>query len=158
MDNRTLAQKFLEHAKNLEQERENLYRIRAFRRAADTLLRLEEPVSHLVAEKGKKALQDLPGIGSHLGYAIECLLTRGEFHAMTETAYRTPKMQRISNLPGVGPHLAQLLWEKLGILSLPELEKAIQNRQLDQLPSGPKRRQQLVDALQKYKAPSQKRE
>lgn len=77
MDNRTLAQRLLSKARTLETERSNLFRVRAYRRAAETILRLERPIEDMVAHGGHKEVADLPGIGRSLSRTIETLV-RGE--------------------------------------------------------------------------------
>lgn len=80
MDNRTIAQRLTGFAKLLEDKRGNLYRIQAYRRAAETVLGLDRPVEEIVANEGRKGLQALPGIGSRLSEAIEDLIRTGDFH------------------------------------------------------------------------------
>jgi DNA polymerase (family X) len=74
MDNRAIAKKLTDHAHLLESRRESLFRIVAYRRAAETVLGLDEPVENIVARLGRKGLQALPGIGRHLSYTIESLI------------------------------------------------------------------------------------
>jgi DNA polymerase/3'-5' exonuclease PolX len=82
MDNRTIADRLIRHAHQLETGRANLYRIRAYRRAAATLLTLAKPVAQVVAEQGRQGLELLPGIGSHLSYTIEELVRTGEWRTL----------------------------------------------------------------------------
>jgi putative hydrolase len=82
MDNRTIANRLIRHAHQLEMEHANLYRSRAYRRAAATLLRLEKPVQEVVAEQGRPGLELLPGIGSHLSYTIDELARTGEWRTL----------------------------------------------------------------------------
>ncbi len=74
MDNRALAQRLKSLANALETKRASLYRIRAYRRAAETILGLDRPVEELVEEGGPKKLADLPGIGRSLSRTIESLI------------------------------------------------------------------------------------
>lgn len=71
MDNRTLAQRLASMAHTLEKKQASLFRIRAYRRAAETILGLERPVSELVDHGGRRELADLPGIGKSLSRTIE---------------------------------------------------------------------------------------
>lgn len=82
MDNRTIAQRLLEHADFLDANEVNIYRPRAYRRAADTILRLDWPVAHILMESGRQGLEALPGIGAHLSYTIEGLVRTGEFRSL----------------------------------------------------------------------------
>ncbi len=77
MDNRTLAARLAAKAHHLEAERASLFRVRAYRRAAETILGLDCPVDSLLETGGQKVLADLPNIGRSLSRTIEKWL-RGE--------------------------------------------------------------------------------
>ena len=77
MDNRTVAQRLLDMAHSLEEKHANLFRVQAYRRAAETILGLDRPVEEIVAHDGRKALKQLPGIGVKMCAKIETLV-RGE--------------------------------------------------------------------------------
>ncbi|MFN4259984.1 MAG: hypothetical protein ACK4RK_11880 [Gemmataceae bacterium] len=79
MDNITIARRLLDHARSLDAEQVNRYRLRAYRRAAEALWTLHQPVAEIVAAKGRKGLEALPGIGSHISYIIDGLVRTGEF-------------------------------------------------------------------------------
>jgi Holliday junction DNA helicase RuvA len=68
--NQEIARKLREHAAELARDGGNLYRVRAFRQAAMTVLALPEEVSALVAAAGPRALERLPGIGKSLADTI----------------------------------------------------------------------------------------
>src|SRR5947209_7267273 len=86
MDNFSIAQRLRQHARQLDGQGENLYRIRAYRRAAQIVLGLEQPVLDLLTHSGSQALHSLPGIGTHLGFTIEHLARTGEFLTFEERA------------------------------------------------------------------------
>jgi DNA polymerase/3'-5' exonuclease PolX len=73
MDNATIAHELLRQARELAAAGENLYRVRAFRRAAAVLFGLDRPVSAIVAERGVRGLTALPGIGASLAKTIAAL-------------------------------------------------------------------------------------
>jgi holliday junction DNA helicase RuvA len=78
MDNRTIANRLIAVAHQMEGQRANLYRIRAYRQAAQAVLWLERPVEAIVAETGRKGLKRVPGIGASLSETIETLVRTGE--------------------------------------------------------------------------------
>jgi holliday junction DNA helicase RuvA len=78
MDNRTIANRLIAVAHQMEGQRANLYRIRAYRQAAQAVLWLERPVEAIVAETGRKGLKRAPGIGASLSETIETLVRTGE--------------------------------------------------------------------------------
>jgi DNA polymerase (family 10) len=70
MDNAAIAHELLRQARDLAAHGENLYRVRAYRRAAAELLGLDRPVSAIVAESGPRGLTVLPGVGMSLAKTI----------------------------------------------------------------------------------------
>src|SRR5262245_2746395 len=79
MDNATIARRLTEHARQLDGHEGNIFRIRAYRRAAQIVLSLDRPVREILDEAGGNGLQELPGLGAHLAFTIEHLVRTGEF-------------------------------------------------------------------------------
>jgi DNA polymerase/3'-5' exonuclease PolX len=86
MTNLAIARKLRTHAHELERKRENLYRVRAFRRAAEAVLRLAEPVEIVVTRGGPAALAAVPGIGPSLAATIVGYATLGVWVTRTAPA------------------------------------------------------------------------
>ena len=84
MTNLAIARKLRTHAHELERKKENLYRVRAFRRAAEAVLRLDEPVAEIVARGGPVALAAVPGIGPSLATTILGYATFGVWVTRTQ--------------------------------------------------------------------------
>ncbi len=79
MDNFTVAQRLRQHANQLDGKDGNLFRVRAYRRAAQVVMGLDRPLADILAESGGDGLAALPGIGAHLAFTIEHLARTGEF-------------------------------------------------------------------------------
>lgn len=88
MDNRTIAQRLLEMAHSLEERHASLYRVMAYRRAAQTVMGLDQPLEEIVASAGRKALKELPGIGVKLSAKIETLVRNGDIATLKEDETR----------------------------------------------------------------------
>jgi hypothetical protein len=147
MDNATIARHLNDYANYLEGEESNVYRVRAYRRAAETILSLAQPVEEIVAGQGRAGLEALPGIGASLAYTIEGLVRTGEFRTLRPDGGHIDPERLLTSLPGIGPQLAHVLHERLGITSLEELERAAHDGQLARVGVGPKRLRGLIDAL-----------
>ncbi|HKB04168.1 MAG TPA: hypothetical protein VKD90_18235 [Gemmataceae bacterium] len=80
MTNHDVAEQLQRHARMLAERYGNLYRIRAYRRAAHTVLGLDRPV----AELQKWELEILPGIADHLALAITHYARTGEWKTYEE--------------------------------------------------------------------------
>ena len=76
--NHEIARRLRELASELARGGDNLYRVRAFRQAAMTVLGLPEEVAALVAADGQRALERLPGIGKSLAETIAGYLRSDE--------------------------------------------------------------------------------
>jgi DNA polymerase (family 10) len=70
MDNTAIARELLRQARELAAHGENLYRVRAYRRAAAELSGLDRPVSEIIAEAGSDGLMVIPGVGESLSQTI----------------------------------------------------------------------------------------
>jgi hypothetical protein len=147
VDNRTVAKKLLDYANYLETREANLYRVRAYRRAADTLLALDRPITDVLAAEGRRGLEALPGIGRHLSYTIDSLVSSGEFRTLDSGGGHMDSEQLLTSLPGVGPQLARRMHEQLGVSTLEDLERVAHEGRLHALGVGPKRLRGLIDAL-----------
>jgi hypothetical protein len=147
MDNQTIARKLNDYATYLEGEDSNAYRVRAYRRAAATVLAQESSLAEVVREKGRAGLEELEGIGSSLAYTIEGLVRTGEFRTLRTNAGHADPERLLTSLPGVGRQLAHVLHEQLGITTLEEMERAAHDGRLAGVGVGPKRLRGLIDAL-----------
>jgi len=83
MDNRKIAQKLIDYAHYLEAREANVFRVRAVRRAAETVLGLDQPVADLLIAEGRAGLEELPGIGPRLSSTLEELVRTGELRSMS---------------------------------------------------------------------------
>jgi DNA polymerase/3'-5' exonuclease PolX len=97
MDNRQIAHQLTAYAEYLEARDANLYRIRAYRRAAETLLALDRPLADLVAAEGRAGLEELPGIGPRLSNTLEEIVRTGEFSRLNSKGANTVYVSRSRN-------------------------------------------------------------
>jgi DNA polymerase (family 10) len=81
MSNIEIASRLQDYARQLRKRRDNLYRVRAYRIAAETVMRLDKTVEEILHERGRTALAELPGIGAHIAETITAYLTTGEWKA-----------------------------------------------------------------------------
>ena len=147
MDNRQIAERLMAYAEYLEAREANLYRVRAYRRAAETVLGLNRPLADLVAAEGRAGLEELPGIGSHLSYTLEEIARTGKFRVLNTEGGTIDAERVLRSLPGVGPRLSRLIHNRLGITTLEELERAAHDGRLSQLGIGAKRLRGIREAL-----------
>ena len=79
-----IANELRDQARLLSRRHESLYRVRAYRRAAEVVWLLPRPVEELVARGGRQALEAVPGIGRHLAQSIAHYSATGEWKTFEE--------------------------------------------------------------------------
>ena len=102
MDNRTIARQLMHRARYLGDQHASLYRVRAYRRAAETILGLNEPVETIVDQQGRRGLRQLPGIGDHIARALETLVRTGTLPETSEVSLPTKPQDGRSDSWGSG--------------------------------------------------------
>jgi DNA polymerase (family 10) len=124
MKNQKLAKIFYEIADFLEMEGV-AFKPYAFQKAAVTLENLEEDVATLYKKGGREALEDIPGVGKGIAERIEEYLKTGKIKDYERLKKKTPvKMEELTQVEGMGPKKVKVLYQKLGIRNLKDLEKA----------------------------------
>ena len=108
----------------LEYRGENVFRVRAYRKAARTVGTLVESLASVRADP-QRALTDLEGIGADLAGKIEALLDTGRLPLLEELERQVPAaVFELMRVPGLGPKKVKSLVDGLGIDSLDGLERA----------------------------------
>src|SRR5688572_16152810 len=77
LDHERAARRLEQAAHKLEERGENVYHVRAYRVAAETVRALPKPAAEILLTGGRRALMDLPGIGDRLSLTMEQLLLTG---------------------------------------------------------------------------------
>ena len=132
MDNTSIAKIFENIANLLELKGDIPFKIRAYQRAARTIEHLPAPVSQLAAE-GR--LRELPGIGQELEEKIHEMLTTGDLVYYQRLYSEFPEgIIHVMGVPGVGPKTASRLWKELGVTTVDELERAVEDGRVAALP------------------------
>lgn len=146
MDNRTVASVFEDVADLLEMKGENSFKVRAYRRAAESVKRLEEDVTTVMHE-GR--LTSIPNVGEGIARRIQELLMTGRLAYLDELRAEFPEgISHLMEIPGIGPKTAGRLCKELGIGSIDELEKAIGAGRVAALPRlGEKTAEKLLSSI-----------
>lgn len=153
MTNREIVDILQHIARILEIQGENPFKIRAYRKAADTIGGLTVELS---AMEDPKDLRDLPGIGEAIAKKIQELLDTGRlafYEKLLASDYAA--LTDFLDVPGMGPKHTKLVYDTLGITTLEGLKTAAENGQLRKLPGmGPKAEKNILQGIgqvQKYK-------
>ncbi len=134
----------------LEIKGENVFKCRAYSNAARTIEGLQEDLQALVAS-GR--ILELPGIGSALAEKITTLVQTGRLPYYEDLKSSVPPgLLEIMKIQGVGPKKVKVLYEKLGIESVYELEKACKrNKLLDVEGFGAKTQDNILKGITTFK-------
>ncbi len=125
---------------------EVIYKILAYRKAADGLMALARDVNAIHSEGG---LESIPGVGKAIAAKIDELLTRGEMDFYTKLVAEVPEtLAELMAVPDLGPKKIKLFWQEAGVTTLAGLEAAVTEGKLRELPGmGPKSEAKLLDGL-----------
>jgi len=131
MKNKEIASIFNDIADILEIKGDNPFRIRAYKRAALAL----ESLSKDVAETSKEELLRIPGIGQDLAGKIEEYIKTGKIQAYEDIKKEIPEgLSTLLKVPGLGPKTAKMLYEKLNVRNMEDLENYARKHKLTGLP------------------------
>jgi DNA polymerase (family 10) len=147
--NQELAKIFYNLASYLEME-EVAFKPQAYEKAAIALEALEEDVKDVYKKGGLKALEEIPGVGKSIAEKIEEYIKTGKIKYYQDFKKRLPiKLDEIIPVEGMGPKRAKILYEKLGIKNLEELEKAARAHKIVKLFGfGAKSEKNILDAIE----------
>ena len=122
--NRELAKIFFEIADFLKAENIS-FKPFAYKKAALTLQNLKDDVKKIYKNGGIKALEDIPGVGESIALKIKEYIDTGKIRYYDKLKKQLPlNLEELLEIEGLGPRKAKILYEKLGVRNLKDLEKA----------------------------------
>ncbi len=96
----------------------------AYEKVAMALESLEEDIEEIYKKGGSGALKKIPGVGEGITKAIEEYLKTGTIRIYEEYKKKLPiDLDELVKVEGVGPKKARVLYKKLGIKNVKDLEK-----------------------------------
>jgi DNA polymerase (family 10) len=149
MENQNLAKMFYEIAEYLEMDGVP-FKPYAYQKAAMILETMREDVEDIYKKGGTKALKALPGVGEAIAKKIEEYLTTGKLRYYEEFKEKMPiDLDEILRVEGMGPRRAKVLFEKLGVKNLEELEEAARGLRIAPLSGfGEKTEKNILEAVE----------
>jgi DNA polymerase (family X) len=141
VDNRSIAQVFVEIADLLEIKGGNAFKIRAYRSAAETIAAWGESVDRL----DDMRLRELPGIGKDLAAKVRELADTGVCRYHQELLQEfPPTILDLLRLQGVGPKTVALLYSTLNIRTLDDMAAAAREGRLRGLKGMGNKKEALI--------------
>ncbi|MGI0024695.1 MAG: helix-hairpin-helix domain-containing protein, partial [Nitrososphaera sp.] len=121
------------------------FRARAYYKAADTIENLTENIAGTYAKGGTGALLEIPSIGKAIASKLEEFIKGGRLHQLDELKAKIPvDIKELSGIEGIGPKTIKVLYDKLGIRNLAELEKAATAGRLRTVPGFTEKKEKDV--------------
>ena len=132
LTNRQIARVFQNIADLLEIKGEVIYKILAYRRAAESLSEVGRDINDIWQE-GK--LLEIPGVGKAIAEKIDELLSTGRLGFYDKLTAEVPvTLVELLQVPDLGPKKVGLFWHELGVTDLAGLEAAARSGKLRGLP------------------------
>lgn len=157
MSNEAIAQQLEELADLSDFIGDSPFKSRAYRQAARVLESLQTPIE-TIAEGGKQALEEIPGIGEAIAEKILAYLQTGTIPKREQLLQTVPHgILEVMAVPGIGAKTARQLYEQLGVHDLESLRSALLSGVVDNLPNfGAQKRERLLHLIE-LKHKSQRR-
>jgi DNA polymerase (family 10) len=132
VNNAEIAKVFFDVADLLDLKGENVFKIRAYQKAARSIEHSSVELEQLVKEG--RDLREIPGVGEAIQQKIQDLVNTGKLKLYEDLKKEFPAgITALLDIPGVGPKTANLLANELGISSIDELEAAIVSGRVSKL-------------------------
>ncbi|MGA2331600.1 MAG: DNA polymerase/3'-5' exonuclease PolX [Syntrophales bacterium] len=156
MKNSEIARVFHDMADLLELKGENVFKIRAYRRAAQVIEHLPKEMA-VMLEQGED-FQKIPGVGDAIAKKSTELIETGKLEAYENLKDEFPEgITRLLEIPGIGPKTAHLLSSELKITSAEQLEEAIKAGTVaDLFRMGDKTAQNILHKIQAMRRKDQR--
>ncbi|MFM8321712.1 MAG: DNA polymerase/3'-5' exonuclease PolX [Chloroflexota bacterium] len=130
--NHQLAEIFTRIGDLLEIKGEVIYKILAYRKAADNLAGLGRPAEDYWRTG---VLKTIPGVGEAIAEKIDELFRTGRLAFLEKLEGEVPPtLVELLQVPDVGPKKVRLFWQQLGVTTLAELDAAARQGRLRGLP------------------------
>ncbi len=151
MKNSAIAAVLLRIAALLEIKGESVFKINAYRRAAESVDSLGRDLADLRAAEG---IQGIEGVGKAIAEKIGELLDTGELTFLKKLEEEVPpSLLELLDVPDLGAKRVRALWEKLGVTDLEKLERALTEGRVRQLAGfGPRSEEKILAGLVSLKA------
>lgn len=126
------------------------FKPRAYEKAAMAVEELSVGASELYKRGGKKALDEIPGIGPAIAAHIEALLKTGSFSEYRRMKKKIPvALDELVAVEGLGPKMVRVLYQKLRVRNLKDLERAAKAGKVRNLPHfGAKSEEKILRGIE----------
>jgi len=147
--NKELAEKLNRVAEYLEMGDVD-YKPFAYRRAASSILELEESVEEIYDKEGRKGLEEISGVGKNIADKLEEYILTGEIEHLKTLREKFPvDLKNMLRVEGLGPKSVKKLYENLGVENLEDLKIAASEGRVAEVEGlGEKTEKNILEAIE----------
>lgn len=128
-----------------EKDPNTIYKVRAYDKAADVIENLSLSIEEIYLKDGIQGLRKIPSVGNAISSKIEELIKSNKIAYHEELKRKIPiRISEFSKLRGFGPRTMKILYEKLKITSISELEKAASEGKISKLKGFSKTKEENI--------------
>lgn len=126
-------------------EPNTVFKIRSYNRAADEIQNLSSDIGDIYKKEQLKGLLKIPSIGKAIATKLEEYITTGNIHYYDELKEKLPvDVSQFFGLEGIGPKTIKMLYDKLGIKNISDLEKAALECKIRRVPGFSQKKEELI--------------
>jgi DNA polymerase (family 10) len=128
-----------------ENDPNTVYKVRAYEKAADVIENLTVGLEEIYLKNGVQGLRKIPSIGNAISLKIEEFIKSHKIDYHQELTTKIPlKISEFYNMRGIGPKTIKILYEKLKITSISDLEKAASEGRIAKLKGFSKMKEENI--------------
>lgn len=128
-----------------ENERNLVFKIRSYNRAADEIENLSSDIEDIYKKDKLKGLLKIPSIGKAIATKLEEFITTGKIPYYEELRIELPvDISQFVGLEGVGPKTIKTLYVNLGVKTLSDLEEAASNGKIRNIPGFSLKKEEII--------------
>jgi len=126
------------------------FKPQAYERAARLVESMEDDIEEIYKRGGIRALMEIEGIGRGIAEKIEEFVETGKIKEYEKLKKDCPvDLEHLSAIEGVGPKIIKVLYEKLKVKTVADLEKAAQKHLVQKLSRfGPKMEENILRSIE----------
>lgn len=125
------------------------FKPQAYEKAAVAIEAMEEDIENVYKKGGLKSLEEIPGVGKSIAEKIAEYLKTGRIKYYEDFRKKLPiDLEEITKVEGLGARKAKMLYEKLKIKNLAELERAARQGKIRSIPGfGEKTEKNILEGI-----------
>jgi DNA polymerase (family X) len=128
-----------------ENDPNTVYKVRAYEKAADVIENLTVGLEEIYLKNGVQGLRKIPSIGNAISLKIEEFIKSHKIDYHKQLTTKIPlKISEFYNMREIGPKTIKILYEKLKITSISDLEKAASEGRIAKLKGFSKMKEENI--------------